>query len=213
MLDEIGDLPLPLQSKLLRFLQERTIERVGGRQEIPVDVRVVCATHQDLKAQITDGRFREDLYYRLAEIVVEIPPLRERTGDAVLLAHAFLRRFAQDQRRGTLAFSDEAIRAIEAHAWPGNVRELLNAVKRASIMADGGRVGPSDIGLRPSQSAASDSHPEAGDLDLRRVRERAERETIVTALARANGNILRAAEMLGVSRPTLYDLMHRLALK
>ncbi|MEP7282307.1 MAG: PEP-CTERM-box response regulator transcription factor [Rubrivivax sp.] len=213
MLDEIGDLPMALQAKLLRFLQERTIERVGGRQEIAVDVRVVCATHQDLKAQISEHRFREDLYYRLAEIVVEIPPLRQRTGDAVLLAHAFLRRFAQEQRRGTLVFTEEAIRAIEAHAWPGNVRQLLHAVKRASIMADGGRVGCVDIGLPPPDAAPAESPAESSDLDLRRVRERAERETIVTALARANGNILRAAEMLGVSRPTLYDLMHRLAIK
>jgi two-component system NtrC family response regulator len=212
MLDEIGDLPLSLQAKLLRFLQERTIERVGGRQEIPVDVRVVCATHQNLKAQIADGRFREDLYYRLAEIVVEIPPLRQRTGDAVLLAHAFLRRFAQEQRRGSLSFSEDALRAIEAHAWPGNVRELINVVKRAAIMADGGRVGVQDLGLRPPP-AAEPAVADNGDLDLRTIRERAEREAIVTALARSNGNILRAAEMLGVSRPTLYDLMHRLAIK
>ncbi len=212
MLDEIGDLPASLQAKLLRFLQERKIERVGGRQEIPVDVRVVCATHQDLKDQIKEGRFREDLYYRLAEIVVTIPPLRERTGDAVLLAHAFLRRFAQEQRRGTLSFSDEALRAIEAHDWPGNVRELLNAVKRAAIMADGTRVTREDIGLNPA-SEAEREEPDPNDLDLRKIRERAEREAIVAALARANGNILRAAEILGVSRPTLYDLMHRLAIK
>ncbi len=147
MLDEIGDLPHSLQAKLLRFLQERTIERLGGRQEVPVDVRVVGATHQDLRAQIKAGQFREDLYYRLAEIVVTIPPLRERNGDAVLLAHAFLRRFAQEQRRGNLTLSEDAIRAIEAHAWPGNVRELLNAIKRAAIMADGARVTAEDIGL------------------------------------------------------------------
>ncbi len=213
MLDEIGDLPLALQAKLLRFLQERIIERVGGRQEIPVDVRVVCATHQNLKAQITGGRFREDLYYRLAEIVVEIPPLRARTGDAVLLAHAFLRRFAQEQRRGALAFTEDALRAIEAHAWPGNVRELINVVKRAAIMADGGRVSAADLGLKAPEAAPPEAPAEHTDLDLRSIRERAEREAIVTALARSNGNILRAAEMLGVSRPTLYDLMHRLAIK
>lgn len=213
MLDEIGDLPQPLQGKLLRFLQERTIERVGGRQEIPVDVRVVCATHQDLKGQIQENRFREDLYYRLAEIVVDIPPLRSRTGDAVLLAHAFLRRFAQEQRRGSLSFSEEAVRAIEAHPWPGNVRELLNAVKRSAIMTDGPRVGCADIGLAAPAAADPDEAVPPDDLDLRRIRETAEREAIVTALARSNGNVLRAAEMLGVSRPTLYDLMHRLALK
>jgi two-component system, NtrC family, response regulator len=213
MLDEIGDLPLSLQAKLLRFLQERRIERVGGRQEIAVDVRVVCATHQNLKAQIADGRFREDLYYRLAEIVVEIPPLRARTGDAVLLAHAFLRRFAAEQRRGALAFTEDAIRAIEAHPWPGNVRELINVVKRAAIMADNGRVHAADLGLKAPEAAAPETPVEHTDLDLRSIRERAEREAVVTALARSNGNVLRAAEMLGVSRPTLYDLMNRLAVK
>jgi two-component system NtrC family response regulator len=213
MLDEIGDLPMSLQAKLLRFLQERTIERVGGRQEIAVDVRVVCATHQNLKEQISDGRFREDLYYRLAEIVVDIPPLRQRTGDAVLLAHAMLRRFAQEQRRGSLAFTDEAVRAIEAHPWPGNVRELLNVVKRASIMADSGRVGCDDLGLKPPPVAEDQPAADTTDLDLRHAREHAERETILTAMARANGNVLKAAEMLGVSRPTLYDLMNRLGIR
>jgi two-component system, NtrC family, response regulator len=217
MLDEIGDLPHSLQAKLLRFLQERRIERLGGRQEIPVDVRVVCATHQDLKQLISENRFREDLYYRLAEIVVNIPPLRSRQGDAVLLAHAFLRRFAQEQRRGALGFSEDAVRAIEAHDWPGNVRELLNLVKRSSIMADGQRVTAEDLGLSaPSGSdvgTANGSAPATGDLDLRAAREEAERRTIVTALARTNNNILKAAELLGVSRPTLYDLMHRLAIK
>lgn len=220
MLDEIGDLPHSLQAKLLRFLQERTIERVGGRQEIAVDVRVVCATHQNLQDQIREGRFREDLYYRLAEIVVNIPPLRERTGDAVLLAHAMLRRFAQEQRRGTINFTDDAVRAIEAHTWPGNVRELMNVIKRAAIMADGGRVGCDDLGLKAPAAepaddgkAADSSTTPVGDLDLRRAREHAERETIVTAMARVNGNVLKAAEMLGVSRPTLYDLMHRLGIR
>ncbi len=209
MLDEIGDLPHSLQAKLLRFLQERRIERLGGRQEIPVDVRVVCATHQDLKALIREGRFREDLYYRLAEIVINIPPLRTRAGDAVLLSHAFLRRFAQEQRRSGLAFGDDAVRAIEAHPWPGNVRELLNAIKRAAIMADGDRVGCADLGLPSPEGGESD----AGELDLRLVREAAERQAIIAALARANGNIVRASEILGVSRPTLYDLMKRLAIK
>jgi two-component system NtrC family response regulator len=213
MLDEIGDLPQPLQAKLLRFLQERTIERLGSRQEIPVDVRVVGATHQDLKALIQAGRFREDLYYRLAEIVVEIPPLRARQGDAVLLAHAFLRRFAQEQRRGSMNLSDDAIRAIEAHAWPGNVRELINVIKRASIMAEGARVTADDLGLPVPGDDRSAGADAASDIDLRTVREAAERQAIVTALARSNGNIVRAAELLGVSRPTLYDLMRRLAIK
>lgn len=209
MLDEIGDLPQPLQAKLLRFLEQRTIERLGARQEIAVDVRVVCATHQDLKGLIAEGRFREDLYYRLAEIVVTIPPLRQRQGDAVMLAQAFVRRFAQEQRRGTLSLSDDAVRAIERHAWPGNVRELLNAVKRASIMCEGERLTPDDLGL-PSPA---DNAGERSDLDLRTVREAAERQAILAALARTNDNIVKAAEMLGISRPTLYDLMRRLAIR
>lgn len=207
MLDEIGDLPMPLQAKLLRFLQERVIERLGGRQEIPVDVRIVCATHQDLKTQIGDGRFREDLFYRLAEIVISIPPLRERQGDATLLAHAFVHRFAEQQKRGAMALSEDALRAIESHRWPGNVRELENCIKRAVIMSEGQRITLEDISL-PS------SHQEEPDyIDLRKVREEAERHAIVTALGRANGNLLRTSEILGISRPTLYDLMHRLGLK
>lgn len=211
MLDEIGDLPLTLQSKLLRFLQERTIERVGGRQEIAIDVRVVCATHQDLKGQIKEGRFREDLYYRLAEIVVDIPPLRARRGDAVLLAHAFLKRFAQEQHRGAMLLSEDALTAVDAYAWPGNVRELLNAVKRASIMAEGNRINCEDIGLSSPESDTAE--PDMAMFDLRVVREKAEREAIVTVLARTNGNIAKAADVLGVSRPTLYDLMNRLVIK
>ena len=162
MLDEIGDLPLALQVKLLRFLQERVIERVGGRDEIPIDVRIVCATHQDLKALIKEGRFREDLYYRLAEIVVDIPPLRERQGDAALLAHAFVQRFAAEQRRRSMTLRSDAVAAIEAHPWPGNVRELENCIRRAVIMADGNQITAADLGLgdgadgrsRGAQSAA-----------------------------------------------------------
>jgi two-component system NtrC family response regulator len=217
MLDEIGDLPHSLQAKLLRFLQERTIERLGSRQEVPVDVRVVGATHQNLHALIQAGKFREDLYYRLAEIVITIPPLRERNGDAVLLAHAFLRRFAQEQRRGNLSLSEDAIRAIEAHDWPGNVRELLNLTKRASIMAEGARVAADDLSLPvpvPVPALAADAEGRAtSDIDLRTVREAAERQAITTALARTDGNVVRASELLGVSRPTLYDLMRRLGIK
>ncbi|OYV02491.1 MAG: PEP-CTERM-box response regulator transcription factor [Burkholderiales bacterium PBB5] len=216
MLDEIGDLPHPLQAKLLRFLQERKVERIGGRQEIPVDVRVVCATHQNLKAQIAENRFREDLFYRLAEIVVDIPALRQRVGDAVLLGHAFLRRFAQENKRGAMTFTDDALRAIEKHAWPGNVRELLSAVRRAVIMADGNRVSAADLGLKAVLSETTEGTPApspASDLDLRTVREAAERQAVLAALARTDSNIARAAELLGVSRPTLYDLMHRLAIK
>jgi two-component system NtrC family response regulator len=207
MLDEIGDLPMSLKAKLLRFLQERVIERIGGRQEIPIDVRIVCATHQDLKSLIKEGRFREDLYYRLAEIVVSIPPLRARRGDATLLSHAFVRRFSTEQNRGAMTLREDALRAIESYNWPGNVRELENCIKRAVIMADGNQITLEDVGLDELQ----DEHEMR--LDLRQVREDAEKRVIITALGRADGNILKAAEMLGVSRPTLYDLMHRFGLK
>lgn len=208
MLDEIGDLTLPLQAKLLRFLQERVIERVGGRQEIAVDVRIVCATHQDLSALSKDGRFREDLYYRLAEIVVNIPPLRERVGDAALLAHAFVRRFTQEQNRSAMTLAEDAVQAVENHPWPGNIRELENCIRRATIMADGSQIGCDDLGLKNVKNDETDS-----SLDLRVIRDIAEKRAIVAALGRVNGNMVRAADLLGVSRPTLYDLMHRLALK
>lgn len=208
MLDEIGDLPFSLQAKLLRFLQERTIERVGGRHEIPVDVRIVCATHQDLNALSKSGRFREDLYYRLAEIVINIPPLRERAGDAALLAHAFVRRFAQEHHRSNMALSAEAVQALECHPWPGNIRELENCIKRATIMADGKQISCSDVGLNATAFDTADQL-----LDLRVIRDHAEKRAVVTALGRVNGNMAKAADLLGVSRPTLYDLMHRLGLK
>jgi two-component system NtrC family response regulator len=204
-LDEIGDLPAALQAKILRFLQDRIIERLGGRQEIAVDVRVVCATHQDLRAMIAQGRFREDLFYRLAEIVVDIPPLRSRKGDAALLAHAFVRQYADEHKRGSLALLADAAAAIEAHAWPGNVRELQNCVKRAVIMADGDVLRAADFGL---------AAPAAEELrSLRDVRDEAERDAVVRVLSRVNGNLSRAAEMLGISRPTLYDLLNRFGLK
>ncbi|MEW9900464.1 PEP-CTERM-box response regulator transcription factor [Chitinivorax sp. PXF-14] len=205
-LDEIGDLPLPLQAKLLRFLQERVVERVGGREEIPVDVRIVCATHQNLRNLISEGRFREDLYYRLSEIVINIPPLRDRDGDAVLLAHTFVNKFRQQEGRGPLSFSQEALGAIETHRWPGNVREMENCIKRAVVMADGAQITLEDLGL-----PQADAEPEP--LNLRQVREEAERKAIVRAIARVDGNIARAADLLGVSRPTLYDLLNRYGLK
>ena len=205
-LDEIGDLPLPLQAKLLRFLQERVIERVGGRDEIPVDVRIVCATHRDLKAQIKAGLFREDLYYRLAEIVIEIPPLSEREGDAVLLAHAFVQRYAHENGRGSMALTEDAINAIDAHPWPGNVRELENCLKRAVIMADGNRITADDLGLEAVEE-------DFERLNLRHVRDEAERRAVLRVLARTNNNVARAAEILGISRPSLYDLMNRFDLK
>ena len=204
-LDEIGDLPLALQSKMLRFLQERVIERVGGREEIAVDVRIICATHQDLKAMIQQGTFREDLYYRLAEIAIEIPPLRSRLGDASLLAHAFVRRFAEEQRRNTMTLMPEAIAAIENYQWPGNVRELENCIKRAVIMADGVSINASDLDLKVGNS---ENH-----LNLRQVRDEAERKAVNHALARADGNVSKAAEALGISRPTLYELLERFGLR
>jgi two-component system NtrC family response regulator len=205
-LDEIGDLPMSLQAKILRFLQERVIERIGGRQEIPVDVRIVCATHQSLKDLIVEGKFREDLYYRLAEIVVDVPPLRTRKPDTALLAHSFVRRFAAEQRRGAMTLLPDAIDAIEAHAWPGNVRELENVIKRAVIMADGQKIGAADMGLAASET-------DAAMLNLRQVRDEAEKGAVVRVLSRVNGNLSKAAELLGVSRPTLYDLMDRFGLR
>jgi two-component system NtrC family response regulator len=199
-LDEIGDLPLPLQVKLLRFLQERVIERIGGRQSIPVDVRIVCATNQNLEQQIKTGAFREDLFYRLSELVIRIPPLRDRSGDAELLAHSFLARFKEEHKRVLRGFSVEAMAAMAQHDWPGNVRELENRVKRAVIMCDEKRISPMDLDLDDPTGL-----PEV--LNLAQVREEAERREIPRALSRVDGNITRAAKLLGISRPTLYDLL------
>jgi two-component system NtrC family response regulator len=205
-LDEIGDLPMPLQAKLLRFLQERVIERLGGRGEIPVDVRVVCATHRDLAGMIREGSFREDLYYRLSEITVKIPPLRDRPGDAILLAQAFLERYARELGRNLRGFTADALGALEAHAWPGNVREMENLVKRATIMADGNQITAADLGLDASQA-------EVQPFNLRQAREHAERLAVSRALSHSDGNIAQAAELLGVTRPTLYDLMTKIGMK
>lgn len=205
-LDEVGDLPMALQAKILRFLQERVIERIGGREEIPVDVRIVCATHRNLKEMIAAGDFREDLYYRLSEIVVTIPPLRERVGDAVLLAHHFKNKFSAMEKRPLMNFSQEALAAIESYSWPGNVREMENFVRRAVIMTDGPQISAEDLGL-PASPKTEES------INLRQVREEAEYKAFVTALARVDGNMAKAAELLGVSRPTLYDLMNRHGLK
>ncbi|MEK6749942.1 MAG: PEP-CTERM-box response regulator transcription factor [Pseudomonadota bacterium] len=206
-LDEIGDLPMSLQAKLLRFLQERVIERVGGREEIQVNVRVVCATHRDLQALIKSGVFREDLYYRLSEITIIIPALRERAGDAVLLAKAFLERFTTVLGRTNIrGYTQDALAAIDAYNWPGNVRELENRVKRALIMAEGTRITPDEMELTPQMQ---------NDLpfNLRQVRETAESGAIMRALEYTSGNVAKTADLLGVSRPTLYDLLNKYELK
>jgi two-component system NtrC family response regulator len=205
-LDEVGDIPLPLQVKLLRFLQERVIERIGGRKPIPVDTRIVCATHQDLPEMIKAGTFREDLYYRLAEIVVKIPSLTERPGDAALLAKHFLHRFAREMSRPLKGFAPGALAVIDAWPWPGNVRELENRVKRAVIMADGKLVTAEDLDLEGERD-------EGLPVNLKSARERADRRAIRQALARADNNISSAAKLLGISRPTLYDLMKQYELQ
>ncbi|MFM5895731.1 MAG: PEP-CTERM-box response regulator transcription factor [Novosphingobium sp.] len=200
-LDEVGDIPLPLQVKLLRFLQERVIERIGSRKSIAVDTRIVCATHQDLEAMIADGRFREDLFYRLAEIVVRIPGLAERAGDPVLLAKAFLARFAKEMNPAVKGFAPDALAAIDGWGWPGNVRELENRVKRAVIMTEGKLVSAADLDLvAPNEGGAQ-------VLNLKSAREIADRHVIRHALARSEGNISSTAKLLGISRPTLYDLL------
>lgn len=201
-LDEIGDLSLDLQAKLLRFLQERTIERVGGRKEIEIDTRVVCATHKDLQQQIEAGLFREDLYYRLGEVTVNIPPLRARLECISVLGKVFLSRFADEMNRPARRFSDSALNAMHGYRWPGNIRELENRVKRAVVMTDGAVIGPVDLGLE-------DAEPLSSTLNLKAVRERAERDAVTYAMARAENNVSRAAKLLGVSRPTIYDLLKR----
>ena len=206
-LDEVGDIPLPLQVKLLRFLQERVIERIGGRQPIAVDTRIVCATHQDLDAMIADGRFREDLYYRLAEIVVKIPSLAERPGDSVLLARHFVNRFGKELKTKVQSLSADALAAIDGYAWPGNVRELENRIKRAVIMADGKSVTADDLDL-PGKAETAEL-----PINLRAARETADRRAIRQALSRTDNNISGAAKLLGISRPTLYDLMKQYSLQ
>ncbi len=206
-LDEVGDMPLPLQAKLLRFLQERTIERVGGRQEIPVDVRVICATHKDLPQLARDNDFREDLYYRISEISIRIPPLREREGDALLLARLFLEKFSKQMGKTQHRFSKDSLAAIEAYPWPGNVRELENRVKRAVIMAEHKQISVSDLELG---GAGVD---DVRTFNLREIREQAERQAIVRAMGHVGGKISQASELLGVSRPTMYDLIKKYNLK
>jgi two-component system NtrC family response regulator len=204
-LDEIGDMPQSLQAKLLRFLQQRTIERIGGRTEIPVDVRVVCATNKNLKQAMAAGAFREDVYYRISEITIEIPPLREREGGRLLLAQYLLNKFAKQQGRQIKGFTEDAHDAIDAYAWPGNVREMENKIKAAVIMAEGKFVTAADLGLSVPANPPS--------LNLRMVRQAAETQAIRQALVRAGGNISRTAELLGITRPTLYDLMGKYGIR
>jgi two-component system NtrC family response regulator len=205
MLDEIGDMPIALQAKLLRFFQERMVERIGGRELIPVDVRIVCATHQDLQALIQEGRFREDLFYRVGEVSIRLPPLRERSGDAVILARHFLEQAANRHGRTIRGFTAKALKAIEAHAWRGNVRELENAVNSAVIMAEGKQIGHRELHL---ETTGGD-----GVVSLQEVRAEAEKRAIERALANASGNLSRVATLLGISRPTLYDLLDKHGLK
>ena len=204
-LDEMGELPMSLQAKLLRFLQERVVERVGGRGEIPVNVRVVCATHQNLEEKIVQGEFREDLYYRINEIPIYIPPLREREGDVLLLARSCLDVFNKEQGKKIKGFTKDALIALENHEWPGNVRELKNRIKRAVIMAESKQITADDLELNAPGNILED-----GLFDLREVRESAEREVIIKALNNVGGKVAPAAELLGVSRPTLYDLIQKL---
>lgn len=205
-LDEIGDLPHALQAKLLRFLQERVVERLGGRKEIPVDVRIVCATHQKLEEMIKAGTFREDLYYRLTEIVVNLPPLRDRTGDAILLARHCLEKFAKQNNKKIKGFTKDALASIENYPWPGNIRELENKIKRAVIMLEGTHITAEELELEnPGENVLP--------LNLKQARDRAEDVTIKRALNHTGSNIAKTAELLGVSRPTLYDLMTKHGLK
>ena len=204
-LDEIGDMPMPLQAKMLRFLQERVIERVGGRKEIPVDVRVVCATNQNPEDLIKQGLFREDLFYRVSEITINIPPLRDREEGRLILARTLLTKYGELQKRAINGFSVDAVHAIEAYSWPGNVRELENKIKGAVIMADGKMVTAADLGLQRGDE-------DVESLNLREVRQVAETKAIRVALTKSYGNISKAAELLGITRPTLYDLLNKYGL-
>lgn len=200
-LDEIGDMPMSLQPKMLRFLQERVIERVGGVKEIPVDVRVVCATHQDIQSLIQQNLFREDLYYRVSEITLNIPPLREREGDSVIIAQALLKSFASQMNRENLIFSEDAMAAIKEYHWPGNVREMINKVKRAAIMADGKTIKAQDLELEEPVNDEA--------LNLRQIRDSAERAAVAQAIQAAESNMAKAARLLGITRPTLYNLAEK----
>ena len=201
-LDEIGDMPMALQAKMLRFLQERVIERIGGRSTIPVDVRIICATHRDLQQSISEELFREDLYFRISEIVIEAPPLRDRGGDKMLLAQAFLEKFSQKNGRNFRGFTEDARAGITAYKWPGNVRELENKIKRAVVLAEGKKITAEDLGLEENSEIQS--------LNLREAREKIERQIVQFALDMYNNNVTHASEAMGISRPSLYKLIKKL---
>ncbi|MFB0912273.1 MAG: PEP-CTERM-box response regulator transcription factor, partial [Glaciecola sp.] len=203
-LDEIGDMPLGLQAKMLRFLQERVIERVGGRSEIPVDIRVVCATHRNLHSMVKEETFREDLFYRVGEIIISIPPLRERDDDVVLLARIFLNQYKDEYGTKTTGFSDAAVEAMLAYSWPGNIRELQNKLKSAVVLAEGSIINADDLGL---MAKVNDAKPMV--INLREVREQAESKAIRRAYRQSEQNMSRTAELLGVTRPTLYSLIDK----
>ena len=204
-LDEIGELSLGLQLKLLRYLQEQVTERIGGREQVRVDARVITATNRDLKQAMRTGTFREDLYFRLAVVSIQMPLLRDREGDIFMLAKAFLNRYTEEAKRKITGFTTQAIRAIENYSWPGNVRELENRIKRAVIMAEGNKISPADLELEMQ-------HIRDEYLNLKEAREAMEKEMILKALTKTKDNITRAAETLGISRPTLYELMEKLGI-
>lgn len=206
-LDEIGDMPFALQAKILRFLQEKVITRVGGRKDIPVDIRIICATHQNLQHMVSEKSFREDLFYRISEITIQIPPLRERDSDIILIARAILQNQCQLMGKKINGFSDEAIRALIQYPWPGNVRELQNKVKAATIMSDGKQITVDDLTLTIEDNATT------LDINLKKVREDAEKWAITQAISLSDGNISNAANLLGITRPTLYTLMEKYMLK
>ena len=206
-LDEIGDVPLALQVKLLRFLQEHTIQRLGAKGTLTVDARILAATNVDLQQAITEGRFREDLYYRLCVVTIAMPALRERGSDVTLLARTFLGKFAEEQRKPLKGFTPQAIEAVKAHSWPGNVRELENRIKRAVVMAEGKYVSPANLELKDSSSAEEEAST------LRASRDSREKDIVRLAMEKAEGNVSRAAADLGISRPTLYQLLGRYGLK
>ena len=205
-LDEIGELSPPLQVKLLRFLQEQKIERIGGREEISVDVRVMAATNKDLKEEMKTGRFREDLYYRLGVVVITLPPLREREGDIIVLATALLQRFAAENRKKIHGFTQQAVHSMENYGWPGNIRELENKIKRAVIMAEESRIAPSDLELESFFAKYQGK-------GLREAREELEKDFIERSLRKNRGNMTKAAEDLGISRPTLYEMIEKLKIE